>query len=166
MVMVNENLAGRCGIYCGSCFVYRAYKDSEKLQREQAERMKCRPEDIRCEGCQTVLTSKNAWKGEQDFPLVGGKNCKIVLCLEDRGLDFCYECRVYPNCDKFRFIYEDSLERGEDLMVNLNKIQAGEVEEWLEEEDKKWRCKKCNKPISMYLSDCHWCGKPTIAKNQ
>ena len=31
--MVNKNLVGRCGLYCGFCLIYRAGKDSEKLRR-------------------------------------------------------------------------------------------------------------------------------------
>jgi len=44
-------------------------------------------------------------------------------------------------------------------MENLKKIETGKVEEWLEEEDKKWRCRGCGKPVSMHLTECHWCGK-------
>jgi len=143
MVLVNKNLVGRCGLYCGACIVYRAGKDSEELQRRVAERQKCKPEEIRCEGCQTVLA--NGWdvKGEE-----WGKNCKTVKCLETKGLNFCYECAEYPDCEKF----------GENLMENLDAIKADKVEEWLREEEEKWRCQKCGKPIAMHLTECHWCG--------
>jgi rubrerythrin len=43
-------------------------------------------------------------------------------------------------------------------MENLEKIKVGKVEEWLEEEDEKWRCRKCGNPVSAYLDECHWCG--------
>jgi len=43
-VMVNRNLVGRCGIYCGSCIIYRAYKDSEQLRQRVAERTIVNPE--------------------------------------------------------------------------------------------------------------------------
>lgn len=153
MVLVNRNLVGRCGLYCGACVIYRAYKDSEQLRRLVAERENCKPEDIRCEGCQTVLT--NGWdvKGQE-----WGKNCRTVMCLEAKGLDFCYECGEYPKCEKFRLIADSCLKHGENLMENLNKIKASKVEEWLEEEDKKWRCQKCGKPVAMHLTECHWCG--------
>ena len=151
--LVSKNLAGRCGLYCGACIIYRAYKDSEELRRTVADREKCKPEDIRCEGCQTVLS--NGWNVEgQEW----GKNCKIVKCLEAKGLDFCYECDTYPNCEKFRGIAEWCLKKGENLVENLDKIKAGNVEEWLEEEERKWRCQKCGKPVSMDLTECHWCG--------
>jgi hypothetical protein len=150
-VMVNRNLVGRCGIYCGSCIIHRAYKDSEQLRKRVAERENCKPEDVRCEGCQTVLT--NGWENKE-----WGKNCKIVNCLEDKGLEFCYECDIYPNCKEFRALADHSLKYGESLAENLEKIKAGEVEEWLEEEAEKWRCLKCGKPISRHLTECHWCG--------
>jgi len=57
--LVNKNLVGRCGLYCGACIIHRAYKVSEELRRTVAEGENCKPEDIRCEGCQTVLS--NAW---------------------------------------------------------------------------------------------------------
>lgn len=153
MVLVNKNLVGRCGLYCGACLVYRAYKDSEQLRKNVAKEAKCKPEGIRCEGCQTVLT--NGWdvKGEQ-----WGKNCKIVMCLEAKGLDFCYECDTFPECEKFHGIADYLLKRGENLMENLDRIKAGKVEEWLREKDEKWRCSKCSKPISTHLDQCHWCG--------
>ncbi len=151
--MVNKNLVGRCGLYCGACIIYRAYKDSEKLRQTIAEREGCKPKDIRCEGCQTVLV--NGWdvKGQE-----WGRNCKIIKCLENRKLRFCYECSVYPKCEKFWEIAGSCLKHGENLEENLAEIKSGRIEEWLKEKDRKWRCKKCNKPIAMHLTECHWCG--------
>lgn len=149
--MSNRNLVGRCGLYCGTCLVYRAYKDSEQLQKRIADRLKCKPEEISCEGCQTVLTKGWDTKG-------WGKNCRIVACLEAKGFDFCYECDVYPDCRKFNRVAGYLSKRGENLVENLRKIEAGNVEEWLKEEEEKWRCKKCGKPISVYHPGCHWCG--------
>lgn len=68
-MMVNRNLVGRCGLYCGACIIYRAGKDSERLRRIIAEQKNCEPEDIRCEGCQTVLADGLDSKER-------GKNCK------------------------------------------------------------------------------------------
>jgi hypothetical protein len=153
MVLVDKNLVGRCGLYCGSCIIYRASRDSEKLRRVVAEKQKCKLEEIRCGGCQTALTSGWDVKGEE-----WGKNCKIVKCLTAKGLSFCYECNGYPNCERFHEIADSCLKFGEDLMGNLEKIMAGKVEEWLREEDGKWRCKSYGKPISIHLTECHWCG--------
>lgn len=150
--MVNYALVGRCGLYCGSCMIYRAYKDSEKMRQLIAERAKCRPEDIRCEGCQTALTDGWDVQGQQ-----WGKHCEIVRCLEAKELKFCYECDTYPDCGKFQEIYRSELRHGEDLVKNLDRIKAGDVEKWLEEEEEKWVCQVCGKPVSDY-EECHWCG--------
>jgi hypothetical protein len=151
--LVNENLVGRCGLYCGSCIIYRAHRDSIQLRQLVADHENCRPEDVRCEGCQTVLTS--GWNEDQEW----GRHCRIVKCLEDKGLDFCYQCDIYPDCEKFLELGEiASKMEVEDLMENLEKIKAGKVAEWLEEEDMKWRCHECGKPVSRHLQECHWCG--------
>jgi len=157
MTLVNRNLVGRCGLYCGACIIYRAGKDSERLRRIIAERENCKSEDIRCEGCQTVLA--DGWDSKE-----WGKNCKIVKCLGAKGLNFCYECSKYPDCEKFRFIADSCSRHGENLMENLDRIRVGEVMEWLEEEDKKWRCRNCGKPIAMHLIECHWCRAKTAKK--
>jgi len=157
--LINKKLVGRCGLYCGACVIHRAYKDSEKLRRAIAEENNCKPEEIRCEGCQTVLT--DGWDvANQEW----GKNCKIVKCLEAKGLNFCYECDKYPDCEKFQEIADGCLKHGENLMKNLDKIKTGRVEEWLKEEDKKWRCPKCRRPISMHSTECHWCGTEVDTK--
>jgi len=62
--------------------IYRAYKDSEELRRAIAKKEKCKTEDVRCEGCQSVL--KDGWV-EQDEEW--GRNCTIVRCQETRRLD-------------------------------------------------------------------------------
>ncbi|MCK5625386.1 DUF3795 domain-containing protein [Candidatus Bathyarchaeota archaeon] len=61
--MINMNLVGRCGFYCGAFNIYRAYKDSEKLQKIIAEKENRKSEEIRCEGCQKVLI--NGWEKEE-----------------------------------------------------------------------------------------------------
>jgi len=151
--MANHDLVGRCGLYCGACIIYRAYKDSAELQQRIAELEGRKPEDIRCEGCQKALSE--GWNVE-DQPW--GKNCKIVQCLEARGLRFCYECDSYPKCDRFLEIANSCQKKGENLIENLSRIQSGQVEEWLEEEARRWKCKECGKPITMHLEECHWCG--------
>jgi len=150
--MVNYALVGRCGLYCGSCMIYRAYKESGKLRQLIVKKADCKLEDVRCEGCQTVLTEGWDVQGQP-----WGKNCEIIKCLETKSLKFCYECDTYPNCEKFQEIYNSKLRNGENLIKNLERIKAGKVKDWLEEEEEKWVCQICGKPISDY-EECHWCG--------
>ena len=149
--MVNKNLVGRCGLYCGACGIYRAYKDDGELLENLAKSFKCPPEKVRCEGCM-ALTSE-CW----------GYDCKIVECLRAKGLDFCYQCSEYEkgSCEKFEKLAKSYLEDcGVDLRANLERIRKGEIEEWLLESQEKYKCPSCGKPLPVYgtRGKCYHCG--------
>ena len=148
--MVDYALVGRCGVFCGSCVVYRAFKDSDQLRERIAKKQQCTVEDVRCDGCQTVL--KSGWNVQKQW----GRNCRIIKCLEAKGLKFCFECEIFPDCKNYQMIYKPYLKAGENLIENLERIKAGEVKEWLAEEEKKWICRECGNPISD-SAKCHWC---------
>ncbi|UCE36450.1 MAG: DUF3795 domain-containing protein [Thermoplasmata archaeon] len=150
--MLNKNLIGRCGLYCGTCRIYRAYMDSEKLQKEFAKEFKCSPEEVFCEGCQKL--DDRGWDKEKYW----GSNCKIVKCLNKKRLDFCYECNEYDTCKKFDKFHSICLKIGINLRDNLVMIKNGNIDEWMELEIERWKCPNCGKPISVDLKNCHWCG--------
>jgi len=55
--MVDRNLVGRCGLYCGACIIYRAHKDSAKLRESFARDYRHSPEDVRSKAVkQSALT--------------------------------------------------------------------------------------------------------------
>jgi len=152
--MINKNLIGRCGLYCGTCPIYRAYKDSKELQGKLSEKYGCLPEEVRCEGCQALSTYP--WTYEKQW----GSNCKIVKCLNANKLIFCFECSDYNTCKKHTKLAESCSGLEMDLRANLQMIQEEKDEEWLLEQDKRWRCTKCGNPIivSYKFLHCHWCG--------
>ncbi len=150
--MVNTDLVGRCGLYCGACSIYRAYKDSGEYQQRVAKFLKCPPEKVRCEGCQALT------------PECWGNDCKFVICLNTKGFEFCYECPSYEDhtCEKYEKFSKDYLkEDGVDLRANLARIRAGGVTEWLEESEEKFRCPYCDKPLSVgaLRKKCYHCSK-------
>lgn len=152
--MADENLIGRCGLYCGICEIYRAGKDSKGLRETLASRHNCRPEEVRCDGCQKLGVS--GWSQEEEW----GTNCKILKCLNAKKLNFCYECSEYDTCQNHAEFAKICSGLRMDLRENLRMIQRGKAEEWLLAQDKKWRCPKCNHPIivSYNFKICHWCG--------
>jgi hypothetical protein len=159
MLNANHELVGRCGLYCGACIIYRAYVDTAELRQRIAEREGCRPEDIRCKGCQKALSE--GWNVENQ---PWGRNCRILQCLEAKGLAFCYECDSYPKCDRFLEIANFRKEHGENLIENLRRIQSGQVEEWLGDEAEKWKYKECGNPLTMHLEEMSlvWCKIKTV----
>jgi hypothetical protein len=151
--MADKNLVGRCGLFCGICSVYRAYKDSREFQEKIAERYGCLPEEVRCEDCQTL--DVHGWSHEKDW----GKNCKVLKCLNSRKLRFCSECAKYNTCQRFDEFARMNSYFGIDVKRNLQMIKEGKIEEWLLEQDKKWRCPSCGNPVAVSsdFRNCHWC---------
>lgn len=149
--MVDRSLVGRCGLYCGACSIYRAYKDNGEYLKRLAEHFKCALEKVRCEGCMNLT------------PKCWGYECKIVNCLKEKNLQFCYQCSEWESgrCEKFEGLAKPYLEEdGVDLRANLERIRKGEVEEWLRESEERYRCPSCGKPLSTgrMKSKCYHCG--------
>jgi hypothetical protein len=146
--MKTRNLVGKCGLYCGACGIYRACQDSEEWRKDIAEKSNCSPEQVRCNGCGD-LTSE-CW----------GNGCKIVVCTRAKGYDYCFECPEFQSesCEKFAGLANKYLKAGVDLKDNLSHIKEGKTEQWLGESAKKFSCKACGKPISVWSDECHHCG--------
>ncbi len=152
--MIDASLIGRCGLYCGHCSIHRAYKDSKKLREEFAKLYGCTPDEIRCDGCQTV--DGYSWCKEARW----GKNCKMVKCLDDRSITYCNECPEYGDCEMFKEFAAENVSIGVDVRANLAEISHKKPEEWLAEQEKIWSCRECSKPVinSELVKECHWCG--------
>jgi len=148
--LVDRSLVGRCGLYCGACGIYRAHKDNGEFLQKLAKELKCPPEKVRCEGCMAL--TPDCW----------GHDCKIVQCLRNKGLEFCYQCGQYGNnsCEKFGKLAQRYLKVGVDVRANLERIRKGETEEWLRESEEKHRCPSCGKPLPVYGIEekCYHCG--------
>jgi hypothetical protein len=147
-IMSSKNLVGKCGLFCGACSIYRAERDSEDWRTRIAEKSNCSVDKVRCNGCGD-LTSE-CW----------GKGCKIVLCTQTRGYNFCYECPEYEsnNCSKYDSLSKRYISVGVDLRENLRRIKEGKIDEWLLQSEELFRCTACDKPISAWSSECHRCG--------
>ena len=147
--MTQEDLVGRCGLYCGACSIYRAYKDDGEYLIRLSKRFKCPPEKVKCEGCQ-VLAPEN-W----------GYDCKIVQCLRARNYEFCFECPKYEahSCEKYKRLAKGYMEDNVDIRANLEKIKSGKVDEWLRESKKRFKCPNCKKPLPVGAKKCYHCNK-------
>lgn len=146
--MGDMNLIGKCGLYCGACGIYRAQWDDQEWRGRIAANNNCSTEQVRCNGCGD-LTSE-CW----------GNGCKIVVCTREKGINFCFECQEYNNnsCDKFENLSDSYQEAGINLRDNLMYIKDGREEEWLQESQKKFTCRACGKPISVWTTKCYHCG--------
>jgi hypothetical protein len=118
---MHRALQGRCGLFCGECKIYTAYSTNNKAaQREIAKttgKVKGRAisaEQVKCLGCKGTMTS--IWR----------TGCAIRACAEERGMEFCYQCRSYI-CDDLQKFYEIHPEARE----NLRTISKVGPDAWL-----------------------------------
>jgi hypothetical protein len=142
---MKKNLVGRCGVYCGSCEIHRAYKDKGKLLLDIARKHNCLPGDVRCEGCGAVHVI--GWARAEGW----GKDCEIRKCQQRRELQTCGECHDVRNCGRWNALAEEYQSMGMDLKANLQAMSNGGLGEWLDKMDQRWRCQQC--------------GVPTVASN-
>ena len=94
------------------------------------------------------------------------RSCKIVNCdlLAETESGFCFDCEKYPcarlkNLDKrYRTKY------GMSMIENLAYIKDHGLEEFVKNEQDKWKCKVCGAGLSVHREFCLNC-KTEINKN-
>lgn len=148
---MDVKLISKCGIYCGACYVYRAFKDGGQMLDATAQRLGVPKEEIRCNGCLGPV--EDLWRN--------CRNCHIAACLKEKNLRFCHECPSFEDssCEKYEGLYQACSRRGENTKEALLRIKAGESDSWLEEQDRKWRCSSCGSPIWWEQETCYRCGQ-------
>ncbi len=112
---MHRALQARCGLFCGECKIYIAYStDNTATQREIAKstgKVKGRaitPDQVKCLGCKGSMAS--IWR----------TGCTIRACAEERGMEFCYQCRNYI-CDDLQKFFDTHPEARENLR-SISKI--------------------------------------------
>lgn len=127
------NLIAPCGMNCGLCIAYLRKKNP-------------------CSGCYKI---NDVNKPE------ACRSCKIVNCelLIETESGFCYDCKKYPclrlkNLDKrYRTKY------GMSMIENLLYIKNQGLDEFLKNEEDKWKCKVCGFGLSVHRNFCLNCNK-------
>ncbi len=76
-------LIAPCGIYCGSCPMYKV-KDDPSLGEMLKKRINWN--GVPCPSCR-------ASKGKNQFY---ERTCATFACIAAKGVDFCYECAEFP----------------------------------------------------------------------
>ena len=143
--MPDNALVGRCGMYCGSCPIYRASHDKdEKKTFELSFSTRCTIDMIKCEGCGT----------SDRFAL--SKGCIFRKCANGRSLSSCGLCQEFP-CDTLPGLYEDDMRSRGDAEKNARRIREAGIEKWLEEAEARWSCGRCRGKIALDMKICPGC---------
>ena len=114
---MDRKLIGRCGKFCGECRIYiTAHADDPHAVAELAREMGVEPERINCTGCQSPAgTCYNA-------------QCKIAVCLDERGYRYCAQCAEINDCTKYA---QNNIEFGGRPKIYSDQLKAWGEERWL-----------------------------------
>jgi hypothetical protein len=114
---MDRKLVGRCGKFCGECRIYiAAHADDPQTVTELAREMGVEPERINCTGCQgPAETCYNA-------------QCKIAVCLDERGYRYCAQCAEINDCTKYA---QNNVEFDGRPKIYSNQLKAWGEERWL-----------------------------------
>ena len=149
---MDKHLAAVCGLYCGACTLYRARRDEntkrlKEVLQQASERWQVPESEIECDGC-----------------LAGGrltpycKECGMRLCAENRpGVTRCSDCPDFP-CKMNIDFNNDGLRHHAEVLANLRHLREIGPEQWLVEQEERWRCPECGIQIDWYARACYACG--------
>lgn len=144
---METELIGACGIYCGACPNYLAFKSQGSHLLMMIGNKN--PEDLRCRGCRS---------GKRN---VRAENCNLRKCAKSKGIITSIDCYQYPCVDYLEFYRKlqkkDVLQR-KTLVENLKDLSEKGIEYWLKDQEKKWTC-DCGHKFSFYEENCIKCGK-------
>ncbi len=122
-------LVAPCGLYCGGCLLYKACTD-KVLAEKIAQRRGVSVEELPvCLGCRPH---------QGCVPSMGGAVCATYACVNQRKLEFCYECKNFP-CLKLA----PAADRAQEIphnnkIYNLLLLQKWGLENWLKRADELW----------------------------
>jgi len=153
-----NKLAAPCGLYCGACSIYIADKrdDIAKLEQmvpgiSQYCGKSLEIKDLACEGCLS------------DTVAIHCRECTIRSCAAGKGYSNCSNCADVPCKSIIEFNNDGMLHHGEVLKNLLSQQEIG-VAAWIEQQQDRWRCTKCNCAVDWYADQCPECGSPIASR--
>jgi hypothetical protein len=125
-----------CGVYCGACPAMLSTK-AGKIDV-----------DKQCYGCKSRK------------PTVYCATCGIKICAQSKGYEFCDQCGELKTCELIqKFVSDQQYPYGQCVLKNMEMIRNEGLSNWLELQDKRWRCKNCGAVHSWYHESCPQCGQ-------
>ena len=86
--------------------------------------------------------------------------CDIKACAQRKGYEFCNQCNELISCELMRkFVTNKQYPYGQCVLKNLQIIQEKGLAQWLEMQDKRWRCSNCGAAHSWYHETCPQCAQ-------
>jgi hypothetical protein len=149
-----------CGLYCGACDILNCYRSSletgtparwEDLPLRFREHLN--KADVVCQGCKSEVLFE------------GCKGCKIRYCASQKGVEACILCPDYP-CQDVTGMKEyidhnlkHELPHIAVIFRNMEGVKESGIENWIKDQDNRWRCPQCGASFTWYQETCNQCGR-------
>jgi hypothetical protein len=123
-----------CGMNCGICVAFFGY--TMKGDKRKHPCNTCRSRKSQC-----TFIKKKCYK------------------LATKQIEYCFECTDFP-CANLRTLDKGYRNKyGMSMIENLSYIQANGIEQFLKNEQKRWKCPSCGGIICVHNKTCYACGK-------
>jgi hypothetical protein len=122
--VTKRSLTAPCGLDCFNCEIYEG-NITDEFKKAFASEIQKDPEEVACLGCRLEKGCKHL-----------GQPCETLKCVEDKGLEFCFECGEFP-CEKLQPAKDGADRYPHNFkLFNLCRMKAVGVEKWAEGEAK------------------------------
>ncbi len=151
MVKDALKIVGICGLYCGTCPNYLAYrkKDAEQLAKI-SETTGIPIENIRCDGCLSDTVMPYCVECRHGFR----------QCAREKKVTWCFECHEFPcqrNKDFANVHIVNGISHHIHCIEDLQYMREHGVERWVEEQEKAGRCPQCGETLYWSAHECPRC---------
>lgn len=129
-----EDLIAPCGMNCRICLGYFGYTSSGKKRKMKC--IGCKPRDKSCAFLK--------------------KYCKK---LTKKEINYCYECTDFPctHLEKIDGVYRERYNMS--MIENLEYIRDNDINTFLKQQEKKYKCPECGGVICVHNGICYSCGR-------
>lgn len=146
-----SKLVGICGLYCGTCPGYLAWRRNDKDQLERRAKYEGIPvAEVRCDGCLSGRV----------LPSCAVCTSGFRECARNNNVTWCFECKNFP-CQRLRDFRDAHIVKGishhAQVIDDLQYMKEHGIERWVEEKEKAGRCPKCGEVVYWFSRQCHNC---------
>jgi hypothetical protein len=146
-----SKLVGICGLYCGSCPSYLAYRknDIEYMEKRSVEKG-LSLDELCCDGCLSGNVAADC------------KDCKHGFrgCAAKKQVSWCFECDEFP-CQRLKDFtgvhVVNGISHHKDVIDDLQYMKKHGVGEWVKIQDKEARCSGCGEVLYWFDHECPAC---------
>ncbi len=143
---VNKEWVPPCGLYCGVCGILIAHRDNnQKFKEKLATVYGLSADMIQCDGC----LSENVF--------AYCRMCPIKTCCKEREIEGCHECDDFPceHIDNFPMPVGKKV-----ILRAVPQWREWGTAKWVEEEEKRYHCPRCDAPLFRGARRCRACKEP------